>query len=205
MRQLLRFLLFFVFLGAVLHAAVARAAVATDAQRPELAYLKQVNEWRPPADPQLLFLLMAQFANAGRHAEGIEYFDAALKRFDSQLNDTQRALYLTALASLRAGHANEVSLLHRVGWVRDTVAMLDRAKQLAGGNVFVGRWMSGIVRARMPVFIGERVNALQDLKWCETYADKAPHPGWLREVYFELAGVHRARGEQEAANSYQTR
>jgi glyoxylase-like metal-dependent hydrolase (beta-lactamase superfamily II) len=106
---------------------------------------------------------------------------------------------------LRAGHANEVSLLRRAGWVRDTVAMLDRAKQLTGGNVFVVRWMSGIVRARLPAFIGERDNALQDLKWCETNADKAPHPGWLREVYFELANLHRARGEQETANAYQTR
>jgi glyoxylase-like metal-dependent hydrolase (beta-lactamase superfamily II) len=205
MRQLSRFLLCLLLFGAVLQTTDARAAVATDAQRPELAYLKQVNQWRPPTDPQLLFLLMAQFANSGRHAEGIEYFDAALKRFDSQLNDTQRALYLTALASLRAGHANEVSLLRRIGWVRDTVAMLDRAKQLTGGNVFVVRWMSGIVRARVPAFVGESDNALQDLKWCETNADKAPHPGWLREVYFELASLHRARGDQETARTYQAR
>jgi len=33
-------------------------------ERPELAYLKQVNAWHPPSDPQLLFLLMAQYAAA---------------------------------------------------------------------------------------------------------------------------------------------
>src|SRR5512134_2394914 len=106
-------------------------APASDAQRPELAYLKQVNQWRPPADPQLLFLLMAQFTNAGRQAEGIDFLNAALARFDAQLNDTQRALYLLAVASLRASHAGNVSLFSRVGWVRETVRMLDEAKRLA--------------------------------------------------------------------------
>src|SRR5689334_3041973 len=82
---------------------------ATD--RPELAYLKQVNAWRPPEDPQLLFMLMSQYANAGRHLEGAAYFDGLRRRFDPQLNDTQRALYLTAIASLRAGGAGDVFVL----------------------------------------------------------------------------------------------
>ena len=38
--------------------------------RPELEYLKVVNRAAPPRDPQLLFLLMAQYANAGRQREG---------------------------------------------------------------------------------------------------------------------------------------
>jgi hypothetical protein len=122
-----------------LPAPVAQAATATDAQRPELAYLKQVNQWRPPSDPQLIFLLMAQFANAGRHAEGIEYFNGVLKRFEAELGDMERALYLTAVASLRAGHANDIFLLSRIGWVRDTVKLLDEAKSLTQGEVFVTR------------------------------------------------------------------
>lgn len=64
--------------------SVAQADTSTDAQRPELAYLKQVNQWRPPSDPQLLFLLMAQFANAGRHAEGIDYFNGVLMVADGK-------------------------------------------------------------------------------------------------------------------------
>ena len=59
--------------------------------RPELAYLKLVNAWRPPSDPQLVFLLMGQFANANRHAEGAAFFDGLRRRFDPQLNDPQRA------------------------------------------------------------------------------------------------------------------
>jgi hypothetical protein len=33
-----------------------------------------------------------------------------------------------------------VSLLHRIGYVNDTIAMLDRAKQMSGGQVFVVNW-----------------------------------------------------------------
>ncbi len=202
MNRLVRFLLA-TALWAGLPASVAQAAASTDAQRPELAYLKQVNQWRPPSDPQLLLLLMAQFANAGRDAEGIHYFNGALKRFEVELDDTQRALYLTAVASLRAGRANDVFLLRRIGYVRDTLKLLDEAKRLTRGEVFVTRWMSGVVRAQLPGFFGERDNARQDLVWCTEHAEKAPHLGWMREVYFRLAALHRQRGEEAAAQRYQ--
>ena len=185
-------------------AARGEGTPATDAQRPELAYLKQVNLWRPQ-DPQLLFLLMAQFANAGRHEEGIEFFTAALERFDAKLDPPSRGLYLLAIASLRAGHAQDVSLLKRLGWVRDTVMMLDEAKRLLPGDVFIAHWMSGLVRSQLPAFFGERDSALQDLAWCEAHADKAPHPGWMREVYFALAGLSRARGDEALARRYDAR
>src|SRR5258708_35430272 len=133
----------------------ARAASAPQSLAPELAYLKLVTSWRLPADPQLLFLLMGQFANAGRHAEGIEYFQTAMKKFGPTLDDTHRAMYLTAIASLRAGHANEVFLLRRIGWVRDTVAMLDEAKRLTGGEMVIPRWMSGLVRGQIPAWFRE--------------------------------------------------
>jgi glyoxylase-like metal-dependent hydrolase (beta-lactamase superfamily II) len=179
--------------------AAAQRMPAAPADRPELAYLMQVNAWRPPSDPQLLFLLMAQFANANRHAEGIAFLDALRTRFDAQLSDPQRALYLTAIASLRAGHADQVFLLRRIGWVRDTVAMLDEAKRLSGGELFVVRWMSGIVRAQLPAMFGEREAARRELDWCVAHADKAPHAGWLREAYVHLAALHAQRGDAASA------
>ena len=42
--------------------------------RAELEYLKAVNSAAPPQDPQLLFLLMAQYANANIPGEGVEFF-----------------------------------------------------------------------------------------------------------------------------------
>lgn len=184
--------------------AAADEAVQTDTYLPELAYLKKVNRWRPPSDPQLVFLLMGQFANANRHAEGADYLDILRKRFDAQLNDEQRAIYLTAIASLRAGAAGEVPLLTRIGWVRDTVRMLDDAKRLTRGEGFIMRWMSGVVRAQLPWFFGERDTALADLTWCATHADKAPHAGWLREVHLHLAAVYRQIGNDTEAQRQQT-
>ena len=170
---------------------------------PELAYLKQVNQWRPPSDPELLFILMGQFANAGRHLEGISYFEDVLKRFGPGLTDTQKAQYLVAIASLRASHANDVFLPKRVAWVRDTVVQLDEAKRLSKGQMFVARWMSGVVRAQLPGFFGERDAALTDLLWCVQHVDAAPHRGWLREVYASLSEVYRAQGDAAQAQRYQ--
>jgi hypothetical protein len=40
-------------------------------RRPDLEYLKAVNQAAPPVDPQVLFLLMGQYGNANLQAEGI--------------------------------------------------------------------------------------------------------------------------------------
>ena len=183
-------------------AAAPHGASAID-PRPDLAYLKQVNQWRPPDDPQLVLLLMGQFANAGRHAEGAATLDALRRRFDAKLNDRQRAIYVSATAALRAGHANEVPLLKRYGWVRDTVRQLDEAKRLTHGQGFVARWMSGVVRAQLPGFFGERDTALADLTWCLTHGGEAPHAGWLREVHVQLAAVQARLGNATEAQRHQ--
>ena len=41
-------------------------------ESPELEYLKAVNSVAPPKDPQLLFLLMAQYSNLNLQGEGAE-------------------------------------------------------------------------------------------------------------------------------------
>src|SRR5690242_20490273 len=100
--------------------------------RPELEYLKAVNSVAPPRDPQLLFLLMAEYSNANLQDEGAEFFSARMKEFSPRLTDAQKALYLSAIGLLRAQHASSVSLLHRIGYVKETIAILEQAKQLSG-------------------------------------------------------------------------
>jgi glyoxylase-like metal-dependent hydrolase (beta-lactamase superfamily II) len=157
--------------------------------RPELEYLKVVNRAAPPKDPQLIFLLMGEFANAGRQREGAEFFAAATRDFAPRLTDTQKALYLSATALLRAQAAPEIPLTSRIGWVRQSVAMLDEAQELTGGEVFVTRWISGVVRAQLPGFFGQRARAEQDLQWCLEHAERAPQPGWLPEARDQLAAL----------------
>lgn len=171
--------------------------------RAELAFLKQVNDWGPPSDPQLLFLLMGQYANAGRHLEGAAHLESLRQRFDARLDPTQKALYLTAIASLRAAGADQVFLLRRIGWVRDSLAMLDEADRLTAGRAWIVHWMSALVRARLPSFFGERDRAEAELRWCVDHADAFPHPGWLREVHAERARLLRERGDEAAARAEQ--
>ncbi len=170
--------------------------------RPELEYLKAVNSVAPPRDPQLLFLLMAQYSNANLQGEGAEFFSARLKEFGPRLTDPQKALYLSAIGSLRAQHASSVPLLHRVGYVKDTIAILEQAKQLSGGQVFVVNWITGIVHAQLPSRFHQKNAAQDELAWCVANADKAPHAGWLREVYYYLGKLALADGEQVKAQDY---
>jgi hypothetical protein len=81
-------------------------------------------------------------------------------------------------------------------------AILDQAKQLSGGQVFVVNWISGIVRTELPSFFHQKTTAQNELDWCVENADKAPHAGWLREVYYHLGKLALADGEQAKAENY---
>ena len=183
-------------------AADSHVNSVTVSHRPELDYLKAVNSVAPPQDPQLLFLLMAEYANANRQGEGAEFFTARLKEFGPRLADSQKALYLSAIGLLRAQHASSVSLIHRVGYVKETIGILDQAKQLSGGKIFVVNWIAGIVRAELPGVFHQRKAAEAELAWCLENVDKAPHVGWLREVYYHLGKLARADGDQAKAQDY---
>src|SRR6516225_4217288 len=170
--------------------------------RPELEYLKAVNSAAPPEDPQLLFLLMGEFANANQQAEGAEFLSARLNEFAPRLSDAQKALYLSAIGLLRAQHASSISLFGRIGYVKDTISMLDQAKKLSGGQIFVVNWISGVVRSELPGFFQQKQAALDDLRWCEANIAKAPHVGWLREVDFRLGKLALADGDRAAAQEF---
>jgi glyoxylase-like metal-dependent hydrolase (beta-lactamase superfamily II) len=174
----------------------------TVSHRPELEYLKAVNSVAPPQDPQLLFLLMAEYANANQQGEGAEFFTARLKEFEPRLADSQKALYLSAIGLLRAQHASSVSLIHRVGYVKETIGILDQAKQLSGGKIFVVNWIAGIVHSELPGVFHQRKAAEAELTWCLENVDKAPHVGWLREVYYHLGKLALADGDQAKAQDY---
>ena len=191
---------------AVLYKTTAAAdggvSSVTVSHRPELEYLKAVNSVAPPQDPQLLFLLMGEYANANLQGEGADFFSARLTEFGPRLTDNQKALYLSAIGLLRARHASSVSLIHRVGYVTETIAILDHAKQLSSGKIFVVNWIAGVVHAELPGLFHQRKSAEAELAWCLENADKAPHAGWLREVYYHLGKLALADGDQTKAQDY---
>src|SRR5262247_4428617 len=169
---------------------------------PDLEYLKSVNKVAPRKDPELLFILMTEFANSNLQAEGADFFFARLKEFEPQLTPVQKSLYLGIIGLLRAQYASSVPLLRRYGYVKDTIATLDQAKQLSGGQVFVVNWISVIVHTELPSFFGQRKVAQEELAWCLEHADKAPHPGWLREVYYHLGKLVLNDGDTAKAQEY---
>ena len=175
---------------------------AVKPQSPDLEYLKAVNSVAPPRDPQLLFLLMGQFASSNRQAEGSDFFAARLNEFGPRLTAVQKSLYLSIIGLLRAQNAPSVGLTHRYGYVKETIATLDEAKRLSGGQVFVVNWIAGIVHTELPGLFHQRQAAQEELTWCLEHADKAPHAGWLREVYFHLGKLALADGDQAKAHEY---
>src|SRR5216683_3751935 len=165
---LLVVLLLAVFLATLRGAPSAESSgvgSSSGSRRPELEYLKAVNSVAPPQDPQLLFLLMAQYSNAQLQGEGAEFFSARLKQFGPGLANPQKALYLSAIGLLRAQHASSVPLLHRIGYVKDIIAILEQAKQLSGGQVFVVNWITGIVHAQLPSRFHRKKTAQDELAW----------------------------------------
>ncbi|HKA20833.1 MAG TPA: hypothetical protein VKN18_21310, partial [Blastocatellia bacterium] len=133
---------------------------------PDLEYLKAINSTGPPQDPQLLFLLLTQYLNANRPGEGAAFFSARLEEFEGRLTPVQKSLYLSIIGLLRAQHAASLSLLSRYSYVKDTIAILERAKHLSEGKVFVVHWIAGIVYTEIPGFFGQREAARAELTWC---------------------------------------
>jgi len=177
----------------------SRAAAAS---LPELEYLKAVNTVGPPQDPELLFLLMTAYVNSNRQGEGVEFFSARLNEFEGRLTPVQKSLYLSIIGLLRAQHASSLSFLRRYSYVKETIAILEQAKQLSGGKVFVVNWIAGIVHTELPGFFGQRNAAREELTWCFQNVDKAPHAAWLREVYYHLAKLAHDEGNQAEAQDY---
>ena len=65
-------------------------------------------------------------------------------------------------------------------------------------------WIAGIVHAELPGQFDQRKAAKAELSWCLENAEKAPHAGWLREVYYHyhLGKLAVAEGEQAKAQDY---
>ena len=171
-----------------------------------LEYLKVISAKGQAGDPQLIVLLMAQYMNTKQLPAGIEYFASVLEQHQSGMSPEQHALYLSALATLRASHAVYVPMMERVPWVNETVTMLERARELTQNKNFLVRWMSGVVYAQIPNEVFKKhVAGIEHLQWFEKNIDKAPHPGWLREVYFYLGFIHFKQEKDEEAQAYLAR
>lgn len=163
----------------------------------QLEYLKVINNAGPAHDPQLIFLLLEQYLSTNQSEAGVSFFETLLDRHRSSMSPDQQSLYLAALGLLRATHAQDVFLLKRLGWVRETIAILETAKKLGGERGFVAHWAAGYVYTELPSWFGKQQDAREDLQWCMDHAAQAPNAGWMREVYYHLAVLSKRIDGQE--------
>ncbi|MCZ6680139.1 MAG: MBL fold metallo-hydrolase [Candidatus Poribacteria bacterium] len=170
----------------------------------ELEYLKAIHGAGPAGDPRITFSLMAQYLNAHQLEAGIEFFESLIEKYESQLSSTQKPLYLSALGILRASYADQVPLLKRIGWVNETVDILENAREISNNGDYAVRWATGIVYAQLPKWFGKREVAFEDLTWLIENSEQAPTPGLLREVYYQLAVLHHQRDNEPEAQKYLT-
>ncbi len=168
----------------------------------ELEYLKALHQAGPVMDAQLSANLMQQFMNANQFEDGIQFFESLQQTHESRLSPEQKALYLSAVGVLRASRADEVPLLKRSAWVNEIIEMLENARLLTHNDSFLVRWMTGVVYAQLPDRFGKTDAAFADLQWCVDNIAKAPHSGWLREVFYQLAVLYNKTGEQKLAQDY---
>jgi glyoxylase-like metal-dependent hydrolase (beta-lactamase superfamily II) len=191
-----------------LAAALGTAACATDGPSPasafnaELAYLKEITQDGPPRDPRLVTVLLTEFQNGNRHEEGIAYFQNMLESQPDQITPVQRLVLLNATGILRAQHAQNVPLLERIGWVNETIAMLEEARAMGNDSVFFSRFATGVVYAQLPEMFGKREQAYVDLAWLLEHQAEAPQPGMMREVYHQLARLNNEDGRTAEAQRF---
>ncbi len=76
--------------GSVVLLSGGNDAVSSKRHSPELEYLKAVNRVGPPKSPDLLFVLMTQFATSNLQAEGADFFNARLKEFEHSSHSSRR-------------------------------------------------------------------------------------------------------------------
>ncbi len=170
----------------------------------ELAYLESVVESTPPQDPRLAFLLLAEYLNANRVHDGIIFFQTQLDG-GGQLDDRGRAVYLSCLGILRGRYADRINLAERSRWVQETTVMLEQARVLTGNDDYLVRFSIALVYAQLPSRFNKRAQTYHDLRWLVINRARAPEPGLVREVYFQLALMHEGDGDAELAAQYLTR
>jgi glyoxylase-like metal-dependent hydrolase (beta-lactamase superfamily II) len=186
--------------------------------QPELEYLEALNDAGPAPTSLIVLVLATQYANLNRQAQGIERFETYLKQYDAQLLPRQRAVYLSCLALLRAGHVQQLPLWQLwtiISQIGRVLAELQAAKDLTAtapdfsdnNEKLIARWISGLLHAQLPPPFGDRNVAFADLTWCDETINasterKTKTFNFLREVYYNLALLYREQGNQEKAQHY---
>ncbi len=167
----------------------------------DIAFYETVLSYGSSTDPNPIFLLANAYIATNQQKYGIAYFESSLGSFDFQMTDEVKSNYLSAYALLRASYADNISLISRIGWLRDTFKILEDARNLSPNNP-LAHWASGIIYAQVPSLFNKKEKAFQELRWLIDHPELEPTPGFYREVYHYLAKLYTEEGDAELAKKY---
>ncbi len=170
--------------------------------KPDLEYFKALMDSAPTDNTNVILGLMSLYSSSRQYEEGIAFYERIIDKFDKQLTDTQEAYYLCALAALRLSNTENIGVLNRYSWANKSVKLLKKANKLTGNDNFIVHWMSGTSYANFPGIMGKKDEAKNNLNWCLDHIDKAPHAGWVREVYYHMGFVYHKSGNDTEAKKY---
>lgn len=168
----------------------------------EIAFYESVLSYGPINDPRPVLLLANAYIVTNQQDIGIEFFEEIIERFRDDMSSETEAVYISAYALLRATYAEKIGLLSRIGWVKDTFEILERANEITQGEHPLVHWSAGIIYTQVPGFFGKRKEARRHLEWLVAHPELEPTPGFFREAYRHLAILSRKAGDREEANTY---
>ena len=156
----------------------------------ELETLQEAVRWPHPS-PRTVLTLAEQFMASQRDHEGYTFFQ---ERATSQ---PDQPLFLALEGLFQARAAGQLPPLHRVVWVNEALAKLDRAVSQGPG---LSRYFRGIVLAQLPADFGKAEAAVADLAWVLAQQERVP-VGFRRSVYRALAQAYTTLGRTGEAQA----
>jgi glyoxylase-like metal-dependent hydrolase (beta-lactamase superfamily II) len=153
----------------------------------EVESLERAVAW-PHASPRTILLLANGYLARNRVRAGFDTFSARAQASPEQ------PIFLALTGLFQARLAGEIPLLHRVDWVEEAAARLDRAAAQGG----LPRYLRGIVFADLPSRFGRAAAAAGDLEWMLAHSAAFP-PGLRRGAWRGLGKAYTTLGRSDDA------
>ena len=153
-------------------------------------------------DPRVILQAMNSYLLADQQKVGIDLFSRILDVYGAQMSNEGRAVYESGLGILRATYADNIPLMQRIGWVKDSFALIEAALKRTHNNHPIPHWAAGMVYAQVPFFFFKRAEAYKHLTWLADRPDTEPTYGFYREVYRQLALLSQQDKREDAARKW---
>lgn len=153
---------------------------------------QEAGSW-PDQDPVLLLTTMQLFYSTGRTQEGVRYFHSLSEVYPD------RGLLKACEGTLMAKMAYDISVLKRIGWVKDALRKLDEA---AKDGAVETLYLKGLVESELPGFLFGRASAaVTDLNSVLKRQKELPFEA-ARSLELALARAYSTLGDEHNSKTH---